>query len=68
MYISREEVECIDRFLIDEFHYELYQLVFMAASFIAKAKKNESHMSIWCGPGNNGTDGLVVTQPFKTLG
>lgn len=72
-YLSRVEAISVDVNLIDNLSYTLEELVFISASSIAEAvTKNfdlrTTIVSIWCGPGNNGADGLVLAQILASVG
>ncbi len=71
-YLTQQEAINVDVELFNEYRYSVDQLMELAglstASAIADAYKNTSKVLVYCGPGNNGGDGLVCARHLKLFG
>ncbi|XKL66459.1 hypothetical protein PGB90_009879 [Kerria lacca] len=71
-YLNQEEAINIDLELFNDYKYSVDQLMELAglstACAIADTYRNASKIIIYCGPGNNGGDGLVCARHLKLFG
>lgn len=71
-YLNQQEAINIDMELFNEYKYSVDQLMELAglsaACAINDAYKDTSKLIVFCGPGNNGGDGLVCARHLKIFG
>lgn len=73
-YVSFEQSRGFDKYLVEECHFAIQELVEMAACSIARAIVEErvvesfQKTTVFCGSGNNGADGLRVAVHLRSLG
>lgn len=71
-YLNQQEAINIDLELFNEYKYSVDQLMELAglsaACAIDDAYKGASKIIVYCGPGNNGGDGLVCARHLKLFG
>lgn len=71
-YLNQQEAIEIDQQLFNEYKYSVEQLMELAglsvACAIAEAYPKASKVVVYCGPGNNGGDGLVCARHLTLFG
>lgn len=71
-FLGQEEAINIDQELFNDYRYSVDQLMELAglsvACAIVDAYPNASRVVVYCGPGNNGGDGLVCARHLKLFG
>ena len=68
-YLTQEEAQNIDQELFNEYSFSVDQLMELAglsvAVALAKTYPSQREVLVFCGPGNNGGDGLVAARHLK---